>query len=76
VLGMMEAAVDLIVGRYSAESNFPEEWDLAALLRDMAVYLPQDLPTEDQLKAMSRDEVFDFFKEKMQARYALRDEEL
>ena len=76
VLGMMDAAVDLIVGRYSAESNFPEDWDLAALLRDMASYLPQDLPTEDRLKEMSKDEVFDFFKEKMQARYALRDEEL
>ena len=76
VLGMMDAAVDLIVGRYSAESHFPEDWDLAALLRDMASYLPQDLPTEDQLKEMSKDEVFDFFKEKMQARYALRDEEL
>ena len=76
VLGMMEAAVDLIVGRYSAESNFPEDWDLTALLRDMAVYLPQDLPAEERLKEMSRDEVFDFFKEKMQARYALRDEEL
>ena len=76
VLGMMDAAVDLIVGRYSAESNFPEDWDLAALLRDMASYLPQDLPTEDQLKEMSKDEVFDFFKEKMHARYALRDEEL
>ncbi|MBR3391816.1 MAG: preprotein translocase subunit SecA [Firmicutes bacterium] len=76
VLGMMDAAVDLIVGRYSAESNFPEDWDLTALLRDMAVYLPQDLPAEERLKEMSRDEVFDFFKEKMQARYALRDEEL
>ena len=76
VLGMMDAAVDLIVGRYSAESHFPEDWDLAALLRDMASYLPQDLPTEDQLKEMSKDEVFDFFKEKMHARYALRDEEL
>ena len=76
VLGMMDAAVDLVVGRYSAESHFPEEWDLDALLRDMAVYLPQDLPAKDKLKGMSRDEVFDFFKEKMRARYALRDEEL
>ncbi|MBR2783552.1 MAG: preprotein translocase subunit SecA [Firmicutes bacterium] len=76
VLSMMDAAVDLIVGRYSGESQFPEEWDLTALLRDMAAYLPQDLPAEDELKELSRDEVFDFFKEKMHARYALRDEEL
>ena len=76
VLGMMDAAVDLVVGRYSAASQFPEEWDLPALLRDMSAYLPQDLPTEEQLREMSRDEVYAYFKDKMTARYALRDEEL
>ena len=76
VLGMMDAASDLIVDRYSSVSQFPEEWDLTALLRDMANYIPRDLPEPDRLKEMSRDEVYEFFREKMRACYALRDEEL
>ena len=76
VLSMMDAAVDTVVGRYSGVSQFPEEWDLPALLQDMAAYLPTGMPTEAELKELSREEVYDLFKDKIAAYYEQREEDM
>ncbi len=69
VIGMMDAAVNLIVGRYSGISQFPEEWDLAALRQDLAGYLPEGLPSEAELKNLTKDEVAPFLLERVLAYY-------
>jgi len=76
VTGMMEAAAEHIVGRYSGVSQFPEEWDLAALLQDMAAYLPAGLPTEAELKELARDEVAPLFLDRLMAYYDAKRERL
>ncbi|MDO4581774.1 MAG: preprotein translocase subunit SecA [Bacillota bacterium] len=64
VLGMLEAAVNAVLGRYSAASNFPEEWDLPALLADMAEYLPADkLPEAAFLRDLAKEEVYEHFQQ-------------
>ena len=76
VLAMMDAAMEEIVGRYSGVSQYPEEWDLPALLQDMAAYLPVGMPSEDELKAITRDEVTELFRERAHAYYAQRAEDM
>ena len=44
---MIEASAQIVVNRYSGASQYPEEWDLPALVQDMAAYLPEDTPTEE-----------------------------
>jgi preprotein translocase subunit SecA len=65
VLSMMEATVDKVVSRYSGESRFTEEWDLAALLADLANYQPQGLPSEEELRELPGTEVNQFVLDKM-----------
>ena len=76
VLAMMEATVDQVVSRYATESQYPEEWDLEGLLHDMGAYLPQGLPQAEALKLLSRDEVYDRFKQLVTQFYETRDQEL
>ncbi len=76
VLSMLDATVDQVVGRFAQVSEFPEEWDLTGLLQEMAIYSPNDLPTEAELKQITREEVFALFKEKLRNDYAKRKETL
>ena len=74
VVGMMDAMVDTVVGRYSAVSQFPEEWDLTALLSDMSTYLPESMPTQEALKQITREEVYDLFKDLVHQCYAKKEQ--
>ncbi len=76
VLSMMEQTIDTVVGRYSPTSNFPEEWDLPALLQDMAAYIPDNLPDEEQVKQLSAGEVAPLFYDLLLEAYQKREEEL
>jgi len=76
VLSMMEATVNAVVNRYNHDSKFTEEWDLAALLADIAAYLPTNLPTEDELKELEPEEVPEFLYERILAFYDERREKM
>ncbi|MBC7336015.1 MAG: SEC-C domain-containing protein, partial [Clostridia bacterium] len=69
--------VEATVRRFSGESPYPEEWDLAGLL-DYArhVFLPDHTLTPADLARMEKEEVRRFLKEKARALYARREEEL
>ncbi len=74
VLGMIEASAQIVVNRYSGASQYPEEWDLPALVQDMAAYLPEDTPTEEEIKQLSGSEVANFFYDRLIAYYDKRRE--
>ncbi len=74
VLGMVEASTEIIVSRYSAASQFTEEWDLPALVQDMAAYLPEGTPTEEELKQLAANEVAGCFYDRLLAYYDKRRE--
>ena len=74
VLGMIEASAQIVVNRYSGASQYPEEWDLPALIQDMAAYLPEDTPTEEEIKQLSGSEVANFFYDRLIAYYDKRRE--
>ena len=74
VLGMVEASTEIIVSRYSAASQFTEEWDLPALVQDMAAYLPEGTPTEEELKQLAANEVAGYFYDRLLAYYDKRRE--
>ena len=76
VLGMIDATADIVLNRYVQVSQFPEEWDLPALLQEFATYIPQYLPTEEQVKALSKEEACQLFHDKMHEAYAARGQAL
>lgn len=76
VLSMIKATVNAIVSRYINESKFTDEWDLAALINDIAAYLPVGLPTEEELRRLSPDEVPQFILDRMTAYYDQRREKM
>ncbi len=76
VLAMIDATVNRIVARYAGASNYPEEWELSALLRDMSEYLPKYLPQEEELKTLSHDEIAPFFQERFHRYYKEREEQM
>jgi len=76
VISMIEATVERILGEYSKESQFPEEWDLPALRQEMAGFLPVNMPSEEELKASSRDEVEQLFHDRVLDYYEQRKENL
>ena len=71
---MIEASAQIVVNRYSGASQYPEEWDLPALVQDMAAYLPEDTPTEEEIKQLSGSEVANFFYDRLIAYYDKRRE--
>ena len=76
VTGMIEAAIETVVGRYSAVSQFPEEWDLPALLSDLRAYLPQSLPEEAELKKLEGSEVAPLLVQRALEQYQAKQERL
>ncbi|NLF79721.1 MAG: preprotein translocase subunit SecA [Clostridia bacterium] len=76
VLAMMEATVDKVVSRHAGESRFTEEWDLAALLTELANYQPQGLPSEAELREQPVTEVTQFILGRMFDFYEQRREDM
>ncbi len=71
---MIEQTVQRITGEYSAVSDYPEEWDLPALLEAIRLVLPEHEITPEDLKALSKDEVPELFLAKARERYTEREE--
>ncbi|MEG2213471.1 MAG: preprotein translocase subunit SecA, partial [Clostridiales bacterium] len=76
VLGMVDATAARVVGQYAVAGNYPEEWELAALIGEMHNYLPKYMPTEDEIKAISAAEVAPLFEERMHRCYNEREEQM
>ncbi len=76
VLAMVDGTAERVVAQYAAASNFPEEWELSALLRDMGEYLPKYLPTEAEIKDLAHDEVAPLFCQRFHRYYQEREEQM
>ncbi len=76
VLGMIETSVVSLIEPYATTSAFPEEWDLAALIGEMGPLIPQPLPTEDELKRLTKEEIEQLLKDKAFNHYQQKTEQL
>jgi preprotein translocase subunit SecA len=74
VVSMMENVIDVMVTPYMGMSEYPEEWDLPALVAEFAAVLPQDAPKEAELAALSKAEVPDHLKDRIFKYYEQREE--
>ena len=58
VQGMIEAVIDDAVLRYTADSNFSEEWDLPKLMEHLhSIFLPREAVHEVNLDNVTREEL-------------------
>lgn len=76
ILFMIRSAIENIVGRYSPVSDFPEEWDLTALLRDYSEILPANGFIPADLAKLSKEEVVPLLNEKAVAHLEERAQKL
>ncbi len=76
VLYMLKSSVENIVARYSGGSDYPEEWDLASLLRDYTDVLPEHGLAEADLTRLAKDEVVPLLYEKAAAHLEQRGQKL
>ncbi len=67
ILFMLRSAIENIVARYSPVSEFPEEWDLTALLHDYSEILPDNGFTTEELARLGKDEVVPLLYNKAEA---------
>ena len=64
VLFMLQSTIENIVGRFTNGSDFPEEWDLAPMLSDLEVPLPNHGLQPADIAKLSKDEVVPMLYEK------------
>ncbi len=76
VLFMLKSSIEHIVGRYSNVSDYPEEWDLAALLHDYTDVLPEHGLEPADLARLAKDEVIPLLYDKAAAHLEARSEKL
>ena len=76
ILFMLRSAIENIVGRYSNVSDYPEEWDLTALLHDYAEILPENGFTKEELARLAKDEVVPLLYDKAEEHLKERAEKL
>ncbi len=76
VLFMLRATIENIVGRFSNVSEFPEEWDLPAMLIELDVPLPNHGLQPADIAKLSKDEVVPMLYEKAAAHLEARAEKL
>ncbi|MFA6807616.1 MAG: preprotein translocase subunit SecA [Eubacteriales bacterium] len=76
IMNMMEKVIDDTLARYSAESEYPEEWDLVSLIEYCQnVILPDNNITKEQLSNLAKDEIKELLLEESRAYYEKREEE-
>lgn len=77
VAGMIEAVIDDAVLRYTADSNFSEEWDIPKLVEYLhTVFLPREALTTENLRNITRDELKDKLKQIALDIYEAKEEEV
>ncbi len=67
VIFMLQSTIKNIVEHYSNVSEYVEEWDLPAMLRDLEAPLPEHGLTPDDLTKLSKDEVIPMLCQKAEA---------
>lgn len=77
VLDMIDTVIDRTIDTYGAVSQYPEEWDLKALLSySEQLFLPENVFTTDDLAKMEKEEIKEAFKEKAHELYENKEKEL
>jgi preprotein translocase subunit SecA len=76
VSGMIDDVIDRVVSQNMGESNYPEEWDLGAMVEALSVYVLQQRPTVEELISMSKEEIPEVMKERVHAHYEKKEEEM
>jgi len=77
VLGMIDDVMGQVVSVFTAESNYPEEWDWDGLLKYVNQIFPLDWDKDSiDITAMTRDSLTEKLIESAKARYEQREAEL
>ncbi|HIU10650.1 MAG TPA: preprotein translocase subunit SecA [Candidatus Avidehalobacter gallistercoris] len=76
VLFMLKSSIEHIVKRYSNVSEYPEEWDLTALLNDYTDVLPEHSLEPADLARLAKDEVVPLLYDKAAAHLESRSQKL
>ncbi len=77
VSGMVEAVIDDAVLRYTADSNFFEEWDIPKMVEHLhTVFLPREALTPEDLKNVTREDLKEKLKAIAQQLYDIKEEEV
>jgi preprotein translocase subunit SecA len=76
VYGMIDDVIDRVVKQYMGESNYPEEWDLEAMIEGLSPYVIEEKPTVEELASMSKEEIPEIMKERVRAHYKKREQEM
>ena len=73
---MLDEVVEATVARFSGVSQYPEDWDLAALGEESKVFLPADIPDAETLKTMTKTEITALYQQKARAFYDAKEERI
>ncbi|MBR7113258.1 MAG: preprotein translocase subunit SecA [Firmicutes bacterium] len=73
---MFASVIGRIVDYHAVVSDHVEEWDLEQLRKELLVYCPLELPTEEELKQLAPDQVAPLITERTLRFYALREEKM
>lgn len=76
IMGMLNDSIDRTVARFAGTSNYPEEWDLPALVASIENFLPKHDITTEQLAALSAEEITEMLKARAIAYYEAREERI
>jgi len=77
VLDMIDTVIDRTIDRFSVESEYPEEWDLPALLQYAEqTFLPGHNLTPEDLVKMEKEEIRELFHQKARELYEAREQEI
>lgn len=74
ILEMIDTVVSDTVGMFSAQSPYPEEWDVPSFLEYVDnLFLPNHTITEDQIVSITKEEVVEMLLEQTKAHYEARE---
>ncbi len=76
VMHMLEANVNRVITRFSAESEYPEDWDLPGLMIAAQNFLPQHKFTEEYLASLTKKEIAELFLDEAKKFYAVREDRI
>ncbi len=76
VMGMLDEVIERTIAHFSSASHYTEEWDVSALLIEIDNFLPNHGLTEQDITALSKDEVIEMLKGRAVALYEAREERI
>lgn len=77
IFGMVESVIDNSINIYTADSDFPEDWDIKALKEHIySIYLPKDSIEFGNLEELDRTKIKDIILSKSKELYSLKEADI